>query len=486
MYACDHRCEEPGQRSCNETQLSAVAAAAAASFSSSFFTLHLHMLSVFPLLSSRNAIKEASVHCLLLLKLLSGEPNTVSPKHSHMIRIVHWAINPKCLCIERLNQMHRRRGENGAEGQRKAQAGQKSARRVGILTLISAILAVLLANLQERESADEKHARLSWPPAEQLGPSGWSERMSFTPCNVSLHAYFWPAPNASARIVLLHGHGAYAIFDFLKSAGAGRAHTYAGSWVEAMNQRGISVAALDHAGHGRSDGARRLRGYVERFEHHVQNTLGMLSALDDAENSRTHKWPGFENDKPLFLLGESMGGHVALLAAEQAQKVHASFRGTVLLAPMLSLEKVKMYGINRLLVSVGKQVSEHLPTLKLVSSPTQPLGEEQLAEFRADPLNLYDTLVRARVAYEYLDACSRLAEEGGMEKFTVPFTVLHSSKDELIEPEGSYALYRRAVSSDKSFIDATHLAPGMKHLVTKEEGNEHILEHVLTWINARI
>jgi len=348
-----------------------------------------------------------------------------------------------------------------------------------VCAILTALAALALQQLAERRSQSEVSARASWPSERQLGPRGWSSRLQ-SPTGVELHAYHWPSETARARIVLAHGHGEHACFDFLRSAGVGQSRQYDGSWIRSFNARGFSVASLDHAGHGRSDGARCLRGFVERFDDHVTNLIALFRSIEHSQPLE------FENDKPLFLMGVSMGGHVALRAAERLQQEYRAFHGVVLLAPMLSLEKAKGHGLNRLLLRVGKLASEYLPTVKLVSSPTEALNEQQLAEFRADPLNLVDSLVRARVANEYLEACIKLAQPGRMENVTVPFAIFHSSKDDIVEPFGSYELYRRASSSDKSFTDVTRLSSNMSHLVTQEPGNEMVLERVVGWMEERV
>ena len=106
-----------------------------------------------------------------------------------------------------------------------------------------------------------------------------------------------------------------------------------------MNAAGYSVAGVDNQGTGRSGG---LFGYVERFDHFVDDLL-QLAALLRAPGAPA----GFGAALPTFALGCSLGGCVALTAALREP---ALFRGLVLLAPMLSLERVKRAGKNRVLV----------------------------------------------------------------------------------------------------------------------------------------
>jgi len=106
-----------------------------------------------------------------------------------------------------------------------------------------------------------------------------------------------------------------------------------------MNDAGYSVAGVDNQGAGRSGG---LFGYVDRFDDFVSDLLQLVAFV------RSPKAPeGFGPDLPLFGLGCSLGGCIALQAS---MRQPALFQGLVLLAPMLSLERVKRAGANRVLV----------------------------------------------------------------------------------------------------------------------------------------
>lgn len=63
--------------------------------------------------------------------------------------------------------------------------------------------------------------------------------------------------------------------------------------------------------------------------------------------------PSFRG-RPLYLCGASLGGCIALRATLHRPEL---FQGLVLLAPMLSLEKVAQAGINWLLRPIGNVIS---------------------------------------------------------------------------------------------------------------------------------
>lgn len=132
-----------------------------------------------------------------------------------------------------------------------------------------------------------------------------------------------------------HTPGTYVVFEFLRSQGVHKPHVYDGSWVEQLNAAGFAVAAIDHQSHGASEGIKGLRCYFQHFD-----DLALDVAVFAREMQRCTKQ---YTDSPLFIMGESMGGglstHIVLENPDM-------FQGCILLAPMLSLEKVSSKGIN--------------------------------------------------------------------------------------------------------------------------------------------
>lgn len=89
----------------------------------------------------------------------------------------------------------------------------------------------------------------SVPEQTYLGPSG-RQQWTLNSRGLRLKTYFWPAAAPKAVLVFAHGHGAHSLFELLRPAGLGQVPTYEGSWAQALNAAGISVAALDNQVHG--------------------------------------------------------------------------------------------------------------------------------------------------------------------------------------------------------------------------------------------
>jgi alpha-beta hydrolase superfamily lysophospholipase len=110
------------------------------------------------------------------------------------------------------------------------------------------------------------------------------------------------AGNPTCRVLLIHGLGEHS----------GR-H---GNTIQFLNSVGIEVIAFDLRGCGHSSGKRQ---WIESFRDYVQDTA---TVFDWAEKTLS--------SLPLFVLGHSLGGAIAICFTEQYQKL---LQGLVLSAP---------------------------------------------------------------------------------------------------------------------------------------------------------
>lgn len=308
-----------------------------------------------------------------------------------------------------------------------------------------------------------------------LGPHGQRHEM-MNKDGLRLQTYFWPAAPSSAKAIVLfcHGHGAHLMFEICKATSLGQPMKYEGSWVEQWNQRGISVCGLDLQGCGRSEGKQGLRFYVERFEDYVEDVLQLARAVREESLGI----PGFAG-LPVFICGISLGGCIAYNAVLASKASGESLiKGTVLMAPMLSLEKVSRKGINPIIRPLANLLSWLVPTAAIVATERNTLYHDIQAQWDNDPLACHIN-TRVRNASEYL----RITEQSMqlLEEFTSPLLLFHSENDTMVDCDGSKALYLRARSEDKTLRLVNH----MWHILVREQGNEKINSEIADWILKR-
>ena len=223
---------------------------------------------------------------------------------------------------------------------------------------------------------------------------------------------------------------------------------------------GYAVYALDHRGHGRSDG---VRADIVRFEDYLADLKTFLEIVKGRE-------PG----RQVFLIGHSMGGAIVTLFAARHGE---DFDGLI-----TSGAGVKVEGnVSPLLVRLARVVAALAPRLPVVPMDVEAISRhpEVVARYRSDPLN-YLGKVRARMGVQMLRAAALIAQE--LPNITLPILILHGTADRLADPAGSQMIYDGVGSADKTL----RLYDGLYHEVFNEPEREQVLADVAAWLEALV
>ncbi|XP_004875336.2 monoglyceride lipase isoform X4 [Heterocephalus glaber] len=198
--------------------------------------------------------------------------------------------------------------------------------------------------------------------------------------------------------------------------------------------------AHDHVGHGRSDGERLV---VSDFQIFVRDVLHHVDTMQK-------DYPGL----PVFLLGHSMGGAIAILAAAERP---GHFAGMALIAPLVLPSP------------------ESATTFKVLAAKVLNLVLPNLS------LGAVDFNILSRNREELLNAVSRV--ERGMPKLTLPFLLLQGSDDHLCDNKGAYLLMDGAKSQDKTL----KVYEGAYHMLHKElpEVTNSVFHEINMWFSQR-
>jgi len=199
---------------------------------------------------------------------------------------------------------------------------------------------------------------------------------------------------------------------------------------ETLTNAGFAVHALDHQGHGRSEGD---RCHVEKFQHYVDDALAM------GRNAAKCYRPSL----PVFILGHSMGGCIAVHTAQQAHKSkELNLRAVVLSAPALGVDpKVAPPA----LVVVGRVLSQLLPKLPLDPLPGDFVSSDPavVQQYLNDPL-VYHGGVRARMGIELIDAINNAKDLAPQIQW--PFLIMHGTEDKLVPFSASEEFFAKCTS----------------------------------------
>uniref|UniRef100_A0A8D2CZN6 Monoglyceride lipase n=1 Tax=Sciurus vulgaris TaxID=55149 RepID=A0A8D2CZN6_SCIVU len=193
------------------------------------------------------------------------------------------------------------------------------------------------------------------------------------------------------------------------------------------------VFAHDHVGHGQSEGERMV---VSDFHVFVRDVLQHVDVMQK-------DYPNL----PVFLLGHSMGGAIAILTAAERP---GHFSGMVLISPLVLANpesattfKVELYNSDPLICRAGLKVC---------------------------------------FGIQLLNAVSRV--ERALPRLTLPFLLLQGSADRLCDSKGAYLLMESAKSQDKTL----KIYEGAYHVLHKElpEVTNSVFREINMWISQRI
>ncbi|MEJ5224400.1 MAG: lysophospholipase [Anaerolineales bacterium] len=268
------------------------------------------------------------------------------------------------------------------------------------------------------------------------------------PRGLRMYYQVWrPDTEPRGVILIVHGLGEHS----------GRYRNF----VQAAAPRGYAIYALDHIGHGKSEGT---RAFVERFS----DFTAPLTQFYDLVRAE-------QPNKPLFILGHSLGG---LITSYYLLDHQDKFTGAVISAPAVKIAD----NITPTLIFVNNLVSAVLPKMGLLALDPTGISRDpdEVAVYVNDPLNYHDK-VPSRTGAEMLAAMQRVTAEAG--SIRLPMLLIQGSADKLVDPGGAPMLYEKAASSDKTL----KVYEGYYHELFNEPlpDRQKVLDDVLTWLDAR-
>jgi alpha-beta hydrolase superfamily lysophospholipase len=264
---------------------------------------------------------------------------------------------------------------------------------------------------------------------------------------VQLFYQAWLPPEASRRAVLvnLHGLGDHSgLYPNLASY---------------FPPRGLAVYAYDMRGNGRSPGQ---RAYVAEWGEY----LGDLSAF----LRQIRKWEG---NKPLFVLGNSLGG---LIVLEYALQHPEGLSGIIAAAPPLG-----RLGVPPILMALGRVLSRIAPRFAIrTGMDLSGLARDPGVVKAVLDDRLFHRWGTARLSTEVTKTIERVQSVAA--RFPLPLLILHGSEDRMVPPDGSRQFFARVQHPDREYREY----PGAYHCLFADIGYDAVLRDLERWIEAHI
>ncbi len=275
-----------------------------------------------------------------------------------------------------------------------------------------------------------------------------------------------PEGEPRAAVIAVHGFGDHS----------GRY----GLLLTSLIPRGVAVHAFDLRGHGRSPGR---RGHVERWADYREDDHAFVRRASREEHGR-----------PVFLLGNSLGGLVVL---EYALHHPEGLSGVIADSPALVPTGVGNRFLKLLAVALSRtwptfsvsvpmateQVAVATPTgTEASSGPSESTDAGSLDSSLTDPVTdpLIHSRLSARAATEAMAAIDFTRRNAA--RLRLPLLIVHGGADRIVDPAGSRAFVAAASSSDKALLEY----PGVFHDARAEHVRQRIMDDIADWLERRI
>ena len=256
-----------------------------------------------------------------------------------------------------------------------------------------------------------------------------------------LTLHVWKAEREQALVLILHGLGEY-----------GRKYI---ALAKCLNDRGVSVAALDWRGFGKSDGR---RGHA----------MSLDELLLDLEAGRSAARKLAEPDSPLYLMGHSMGGNL-LLGAAHASRVEAD--GLIVSSPW-----IRKSGRSRSQILAVALLHRLFPAARLaVDIRRMEKGNKpEMDQRKKDPHN--HKLASLRLLHLLASNARKLDRTS--EGTGIPLLAIHDQQDPLTDYDGTAEYVRRNGGTLISYDTR-------EHTLHRGETKEDFCRRVCDWIEGR-
>ena len=236
-----------------------------------------------------------------------------------------------------------------------------------------------------------------------------------------------------------------------------------------FNKNGFDFHAIDHQGHGHSDGDRAV---VWDWNHTFDDCDQFIETV-----LTEYKYPD-QLDK--FIFGHSMGGLIAMSYAYErifSKSSSTHWTGVIISSPAY---RVAVNPAVRFIAKVASTVSPHMGSVKLdVNNLSR--DPEIVKRYVTDPL-VYHGGIPLVTAVNIVEKGLQMQSIAHQIKY--PFYIFHGTLDKLTDPEGSKDLFRNSGTNPED--KAIQMYEGYYHETMNEPEKDQVLGNVLKWVNSRM
>ena len=254
----------------------------------------------------------------------------------------------------------------------------------------------------------------------------------------------WPAQEARAVLLLIHGLGAHSgRWEFL------------GDFFQKNN---ISSYALELKGFGQTQGT---RGHIDSLGIYFRD-IRFLYDIIKRENP----------EKKIFLLGESMGALFCFLFAALEPRL---FSGLICISPAFSSKlRFSFWVYLNIGLALAFNPKRHFPVPITPEMCTRDIEYQKV--IASDQLDKHTA--SARLYWNIFKAQNKAKSEAG--KINIPVLFLSAGEDTVVDPAATRKIFNSLKTKDKKLINY----PAMRHALSIESGREKVFGDILDWMEV--
>ena len=259
-----------------------------------------------------------------------------------------------------------------------------------------------------------------------------------------IYTQAWEIENAKANVGLIHGMWEHS-----------NRYEHVALY---LNSRGYNAYAMDHIGHGRSDGK---KGHVDNYDLLLDSVQTFLDEI------KSH------NNLPVFLYGHSMGGNVLTNFLIRRQP---NIKGALLSSPWYKLATAPP-AFQLLLAKIMIKIYPSFQDTAKVDQKGISRDPIEVQKYVDDPM-VFNKMTPAFFFPTFENGLYAIAHA---KEIKVPALLFHGTADRLTSHEGSVELSKNA-NSNVEFVSLE----GMYHETHNDIGKEKVLDMMATWLDKNV